>query len=232
MHLHRAQSSALTRKRFLIGSAMLAGAGMTAPVLAANEAAPMSPDAALAKLKAGNATFIEHVSTTRTQTIEERAALGKGQAPFASVLACADSRTTPEIVFNQGLGDIFVVRVAGNVATATELASLEYASAVLKSPLIVVMGHSACGAVKAAIDLTKGQTFPGDIQTLAKIIEPAATKTKSEAGDWVVNAIQENVRLTKATVAASPVLAELANSGGLKIVGAYYQLETGIVTWL
>jgi carbonic anhydrase len=225
-------SSPLSRRGFLIGTAVLTTAtALPSTVLAANATSPMSADDALAKLKEGNAAFARLMLTTRPQTIAERAALGHGQAPFASILSCADSRTTPEIIFNQGLGDIFVVRVAGNVATATERASLEYGAAVLKSPLIVVMGHSSCGAVKAAIDLTKGQNFPGDIQTLATMIEPAARATKGQSGDWTTNAALENVRGTVRTLQASPVLSELLKSGSLKIVGAYYQLDTGVVTF-
>ncbi len=226
-------SFSLTRRAFVVGAAALA-LPLVSPNRsgAANETAPMSPDAALAKLKAGNAVFVTNVSQTRSQTIAERAALGAGQAPFASLLSCADSRTAPEIIFNQGLGDLFVVRVAGNVATATETASLEYGAAVLKSPLIVVMGHSSCGAVKAAIDLTKGSTFPGQIQTLAKIIEPAATQTKGQPGDWTANATKANVLLSMRALQKSDVLSELIKAGTIKLVGAYYQLETGKVTFL
>ena len=189
----------------------------------------MTPAQALEKLIHGNGDFARTMAR-RTQTIEERAALGAGQAPFASILSCADSRTSPEIVFNQGLGDIFVVRVAGNVATATERASLEYAAAVLKSPLIVVMGHSACGAVKAGLDAAKGQTFPGDIQRLADIVRPAAEATKALPGDWVVNATRENVRRVVGELKTSPVLGDLVRSGALDIAGAYYSLDTGIVS--
>jgi carbonic anhydrase len=231
--MNHQRSYSLTRRTFLANASLLAAsAGMISPVLAANAAAPMSPDAALAKLKQGNATFARLMTTTRAQTIAERAALGKGQAPFACILSCADSRTTPEIVFNQGLGDIFVVRVAGNVATPTERASLEYAAAVLRSPLIVVMGHSSCGAVKAAIDLTKGESFPGDIQALARLIEPAAQATKGQSGDWTTNATLQNVRLTMQNLESSPVLAELLQSGELKITGAYYHIDTGIVDFV
>jgi carbonic anhydrase len=221
------QSHNVSRMSFLAGLAALAAS--TLPSSAANEAAPMSSSDAWEKLMAGNRTFVSAMSR-RMQTIEERVALGAGQAPFASVLSCADSRTTPEIVFHQGLGDIFVVRVAGNVATVTERASLEYASAVLKSPLIVVMGHSSCGAVKAAIEATKGQTFPGDIQGLATLIKPAAQATKNQPGDWLVNATKENVRRVVSDLHTSPVIAELVTSKALTIVGAYYTLETGVVT--
>jgi carbonic anhydrase len=231
--MNQLHSSQLTRRGFLVGTAELTTAtALGSTVLAANETSPMSADHALTKLKDGNAAFARLMITTRPQTIAERVALGKGQAPFASILSCADSRTTPEIIFNQGLGDIFVVRVAGNVATVTERASLEYGAAVLKSPLIVVMGHSSCGAVKAAIDLTNGQSFPGDIQNLATLIEPAAKAAKGQSGDWTTNATLENVRATVQTLQASPVLSDLLKSGSLKIVGAYYQLDSGIVTFL
>src|ERR1017187_5349598 len=132
MRTSRDPSFSLTRRAFVVGAAVAALPLVNSSrANAANDAAPMSADAALATLKEGNAAFVSKVTQTRSQTIEERAALGARQAPFASVLTCADSRTTPEIIFNQGLGDIFVVRVAGNVATATEAGSLEYAAAVL-----------------------------------------------------------------------------------------------------
>lgn len=233
MNVDYDRSFPLTRGAFITGAAAVALPIATrSRSIAANASATMTPDAALAKLKQGNATFVAHMTQTRSQTIEERAALGAGQAPFASLLACADSRTAPEIIFNQGLGDIFVVRVAGNVATATETASLEYAAAELKSPLVVVMGHSSCGAVKAAIELTQGKTFPGKIQALAEVIEPAAISSKAAAGSWAVNAAMDNVRLSIRALHASSVLSDLISAGQLKIVGAYYQLETGVVTFL
>ena len=226
------RSFSLTRKWFLAGTAALvASPGVISKASAANATPPMSADAALAKLKAGNVTFVKEMAGTRLQTIEERAALGQGQTPYAAILSCADSRTTPEIIFSEGLGDLFVVRVAGNVASATERASLEYAAAVLKTPLIVVMGHSSCGAVKAAIDLTKGQTFPGDIQELARLIEPAAKETKDQAGDWLKNATLENIKLCIGNLRASAVLDGLVTSGALKLVGAYYEVNTGVVTF-
>jgi len=225
--MNHEQSSNFSRRSFIAGLATLAAGAV--PVSAANQGAPMSSSDAWKKLMAGNRIFVSSMAR-KMQTIEERAALGTGQAPFASILTCSDSRTTPEIIFNQGLGDVFVVRVAGNVATATERASLEYATAVLKSPLIVVMGHSSCGAVKAALDATKGQTFPGDIQQLASIIKPAAVATKSMVGDWSVNATKENVRRVVSDLYTSPVISDLIKSGALTIVGAYYTLETGEVT--
>lgn len=227
-----ARPSSLTRRDLLAGLAGLAaGAYLARPADASNSSAPMSADAALARLKAGNDAFVRAVTTTRTQTIAERAALGKGQSPFASILSCADSRTAPEILFNQGLGDLFVVRVAGNVVTATERGSMEYAAAVLKSPLIVVMGHSSCGAVKAGIGLAKGEKFPGDIEEIAELIEPAAKATKGKPGDWQYNTTLENVRRSIAALQSSKVLTGLMPDG-LKIVGAYHELESGKVTFM
>lgn len=191
----------------------------------------MTSTEALKRLMDGNAVFVSSMAR-QPQTIAERAQLGAGQAPFAAILSCADSRTAPEIVFSQGLGDIFVVRVAGNVATATERASLEYAAAELKSPLIMVMGHSGCGAAKAAIEATKGETYPGDIQQLATLIKPAAENAKGMPGDWTTNTVKENVRLVMGQLHASPLLSELTKSGALQIVGAYYSLDTGAVTLL
>jgi carbonic anhydrase len=223
----RSNSCFISRQAFIAGLAAIAACPL--PAFAANAHAPMSADEALKTLMDGNDIFVGTMAR-KSQTITERAALGAGQSPFASILTCADSRTTPEIIFNQGLGDIFVVRVAGNVATKTETASLEYGCGVLKTPLIIVMGHSSCGAVKAAIDAIKGQTFPGDIGELATLIRPAAEAVKSMPGDWATNATKENVRRVVSGLQQSPVLSDLSKSGALNIVGAYYSLETGTVS--
>ena len=223
----------ITRRDMLAALGLLAASACSwAPARASNAKAPMSADEALARLKQGNDNFLRLMTTTRSQTIAERTALGSGQSPFATILSCADSRTTPEVIFNQGLGDIFVVRVAGNVVTTTEQGSIEYAAAELKSPLVVVMGHSSCGAVKAAIGLTEGEQFPGDIEDIAELIEPAAKATKGKPGDWVYNTTIANVQRSIATLQGSAVLSEMKSKIGLKIVGAYYKLETGKVTFL
>ena len=227
------RSSGLTRRELLAGLALAGiGIGSARFALASNEGSPMSADAALARLKQGNEVFVRSMSTTRSQTVAERVALGQGQAPFATILSCADSRTTPEILFNQGLGDLFVVRVAGNVVTATERGSIEYAAAELKSPLVVVMGHSSCGAVKAALGLVKGEKFPGDIEEIAELIEPAAKATKGKPGDWQTNTAMENVRRSIGALQKSSVLAGMKSAGSLNIVGAYYELATGKVTFM
>jgi len=227
------------RGLFLRGAAVAAAASALeslAPMqsLAATQAgAGVSPDAALAKLMGGNRVFVAEMASTRAQTIEERAALGAGQAPWASILTCADSRLAPEIIFNVGLGDIFVSRVAGNVADPTETASLEYGSAVLGSQLIVVMGHSACGAVQSTIDAANGKTMPSeDLKHLVATIMPAVRSVKGKPGNELVNATKANALAGVAHLQANAILKSIIAHGKLKIVGAYYDLATGKVSLL
>jgi carbonic anhydrase len=170
---------------------------------------------------------------SRVNTIEERAQLGNGQAPWASILTCADSRTAPEILFNQGLGDIFVARVAGNFPPSAEVASLEYASAVLGSHLIVVMGHSACGAMKAAIDYSKGEAMPSeDLTRLVQVLQPAVKRAKAMHGDLLSNAIKANAVIGTEKLRSNAVLESVRKDQNLKIIPAYCDLATGTVTWL
>jgi carbonic anhydrase len=223
-----------------LGRAAVAGAALALGALAPSRiyAAPQagagaSPDAALARLMSGNHVFVETMAATRTQTIAERAALGAGQAPWASILTCADSRLAPEIIFNTGLGDIFVARVAGNIADPAETASLEYGSAVLGSQLIVVMGHSSCGAVKSAIEASKGEKMPSpDLEHLVAAIMPAVRSVSGKPGDPLVNAIKANVLESVHQLRANALLKDLAAHGKLKIAGAYYDLSSGKVSWL
>ena len=147
-----------------------------------------------------------------------------------AILTCADSRVPPEIVFDKGLGDIFDVRVAGNVAGDDETASLEYAAEHLHVPLIVVMGHTHCGAVSAALE---GGTLPGKLPDLMAALRPAVDQSAHEPGDRLDNAVRDNVvHVVEQLRAAKPVLAELVETGKLRIVGAVYSLETGKVNWL
>ena len=209
--------SAFGTPRFRIDAATVAGAGVP-------------PHVALARLIAGNHVFIKEMSRTRTQTIAERVALGGGQAPWASILTCADSRVAPEIVFNVGLGDIFVSRVAGNIVDPTETASLEYGAAVLGSQLIVVMGHSSCGAVKSALEAARGKKMPSaDIERLVGAIVPAVRRVDGQPGDELVNAIKANVRAGVSRLQSNAILSGLSAQGTLKIVGAYYDLASGKV---
>jgi carbonic anhydrase len=223
-----------------LGRAAAAGAAVTLSLLAPARinAAPQAgagvhPDAALARLMRGNHVFVDTMATTRTQTIAERAALGTGQAPWASILTCADSRLAPEIIFNVGLGDVFVSRVAGNVPDPAETASLEYGSAVLGSQLIVVMGHSSCGAVKSAIEAAGGAKMPSaDLEHLVAAIMPAVKSVSGKPGNELVNATKANVLAGVRHLQANPLLKDLSAHGKLKIVGAYYDLASGKVSLL
>ncbi len=219
-------------------SLLSAGAGLAALALDAGPlrlsalASQADGKSHLAALMAGNARFAAGTSHC-TPATARRAELANGQAPFVAVLGCSDSRVPVETIFDHDPGDVFTVRVAGNFATDTGLGSLEYAVAVLKTELIMVLGHSACGAVKAATQAVKGETFPGHIQALATAIEPAAKATEGMSGDWLANAIAENVRMTvKALTAQSNILADAHAAGTIAIVGAFYDLHTGKVRTL
>jgi len=193
-------------------------------------AAPLTADQALATLKAGN----EHYVAGRLDHPHANAArmheLAAGQHPCAAVLSCADSRVPPEIVFDQGLGDLFTIRVAGNVAGDTEIASIEYAAEHLDVPLVIVLGHQKCGAVTAAVEAGEA---PGHLPSLVNAIRPAVEKTKGMSGDRVANAVRANVQLVVAELRASqPILAERIAKHELRVAGAVYSLDTGRVEWL
>lgn len=152
------------------------------------------------------------------------------QYPFASILGCADSRVPAEIVFDQGLGDLFVVRMAGNVVSPTAVGSLEFSTAVLGSQLIVVLGHERCGAVAAAV---KGDPLPGRIGTFVEDIKPAVARVKGKSGDAVENAVIANVQYqVELLQGTSVMLTQMIQEGKLKIVGGRYDLDTGEVTML
>jgi carbonic anhydrase len=175
----------------------------------------------------GNKRFAEGNPTHPNQSIARRQEMAKGQNPRAAVLACADSRVSPEIVFDQGLGDLFVVRVAGNCVNDPILGSLEYAVEHLGTRLIVVLGHQRCGAVAAAC---AGGEAPGHIGSLIQALAPAVDKIgKSEEGrvDWVA---KENVRMmAKSLRSCGPILEEFVRQGKLEVAGAFYNLDTGAV---
>ena len=191
---------------------------------------PVTADSALAELKAGNDHHVKHRYSHPHETAQRLNELVGGQHPHAEILSCADSRVPPEILFDQGLGDLFVVRVAGNVATDTEIGSLEYGAEHLHIPLLVVLGHEGCGAVTAAVQPGEAE---GHIKALVDLIKPAVEKSRGEPGDAVNNAVRANVQLVVQQLRAStPVLSELVAHGKLKIVGGVYSLQTGKVTWL
>lgn len=152
----------------------------------------LTPDEALAKLMEGNQRFVERKRLNPHQDTARLAEVATGQAPFAAILSCADSRVVPEIAFDQGIGDLFVVRVAGNIAITEDIASEEYAVGVLGTPLLLVLGHERCGAVNAALE---GGELPGVIESLVFAIQPAIKASENEAGDRLANAVKANVRV-------------------------------------
>jgi len=190
----------------------------------------VTPDSALAELKAGNAHHVAHRYSHPHETAARLRQLANGQHPHAEVLSCADSRVPPEILFDQGLGDLFVVRVAGNVVSDTELGSLEYGAEHLHVPLLIVLGHQHCGAVTAAVE---GGEAAGHISALTALLGPAVEKTRGMPGDRVENAVRANVEMVvKQLRTSGPLLEKLVKNGELKVVGAVYSLDTGKVTWL
>ncbi|MGI0487778.1 carbonic anhydrase [Pantanalinema rosaneae CENA516] len=187
----------------------------------------LTPDQALQELMTGNQRFATNKRTNPHQTLVRVEQVASGQAPFAAILGCADSRVVSEIAFDQGIGDLFVVRVAGNIAITEAIASLEYAAGVLGSPLIMVLGHRRCGAVDAAV---KGGEYPGMIDSFIYAINAAVESSAGKSGDRLDNAIQENIKLQVRRIKLSPVVADLINKGKLKVVGGYYDLNTGVVS--
>jgi carbonic anhydrase len=190
----------------------------------------LSPDAALERLRQGNARYVEGVSL-RHDFKHEREALAKGQNPYAAILSCADSRIAPEYAFDSARGDLFVCRVAGNFASDETIASLEYAVAVLAAPLILVLGHDGCGAVDAAIkSLKDNTTLPGHMPSLVAAIAPAVKAVSQQAGDTLGNAIRQNVIDNVAKLAsATPILGAAVEQKKLKVVGGIYRLKDGKV---
>jgi len=223
----------VSRRDFVRAAGMgawLAGLGVPLVRPAAVAAAGPTAEQALEKLMAGNKRFVAGKPTRPNQGAKRRGELTKGQWPFASILSCADSRVPPELIFDQGLGDLFIVRVAGNVADDPGIGSLEYGTAVLNAPLIMVLGHSACGAVDATL---KGGEAPGRIGSVVKLIVPAVEKAKGKPGDALANAIHANVTLTVDRLrTTTPILADFVEKKKLKIVGAHYDLASGKVELL
>jgi carbonic anhydrase len=198
----------------------------------AGESANIGADDALSRLLSENRRFVAGKSDEPTgrALIERRRALAKEQKPFAVVVSCSDSRVPPELVFDVSLGDIFVVRTAGEVVDEVGLGSIEYAVEHLATHLIVVLGHQHCGAVSAAV---AGATETGDIPNVLRAISPAIEETKGQSGDPIENAVRANARdIAKHLQSAGPIIAPRVQSGEVKIVAAYYSLDTGQVELL
>ena len=186
--------------------------------------ASVSPDAALARLKVGNARFAAATVSKGKPTAARRAETAKVQHPFAIIVGCADSRTSPELIFDQNIGDLFVVRTAGNLVDDHGLGSIEYAVDHLGTRLIVVLGHERCGAVKAAME---SATAPGHVNSLVRDIQPAVAVAKAEKGDPLANTVKANARLVAEKIRKEAELGE--HKSEVRIVTGYYDLDTGVV---
>jgi carbonic anhydrase len=202
-----------------LGIAAEAGPGYTAE----------QAEQALRLLKEGNQRYRESRLAHPHQSAERRLEVSTAQHPFAQILACSDSRVSPEIIFDEGLGDLFVVRVAGNIVDDAVIGSLEYGAEHLHAPLIVVLGHKSCGAVTAAVQAPEVHDH---VLTLIDAILPAVLSAKNQPGDAIQNAVRANVELTVERLRRSwPTLRRLDGSGAIRILGAIYDLESGEVEW-
>jgi len=225
----------LTRRNTLLGAAAM-GLFWANAVHAKETKAPpkpenvVSPDASLKRLMEGNQRYVEGIAR-RHDFRHEREALAGGQNPYAAILSCADSRIAPEYAFDSGRGDLFVCRVAGNFATEETVASLEYAVAVLAAPLILVLGHDACGAVDATIkSLKDGKPLPGHMPSLVTGLSPSVKAVAEQPGNALDNAILQNVKDTVAKLkTAAPILSAAVEQNKIKVVGGIYRLKDGKV---
>ena len=192
---------------------------------------------ALARLIEGNERYVKAGDSGNNPMVANRASLVDAQHPYATVLTCSDSRVTPEYLFDEGLGNLFVVRVAGNVLDSAAIASLEYGAEHLRTPLLVILGHQNCGAVNAAINAYPKKR-PGYLGQLLSSIYPAVKVATAKTQGYKISetlefAIEENVRQSRnALIETSPVIQQLVNEGTLKIVTGVYQLDSGRVKWI
>ncbi len=215
--------------RFLVSVSVMCLAAMTAaPGFSASKAGVgISAEEAYQRLMEGNARFVAGKSAHPDQSAARVAELESGQHPFAVVLGCADSRVSPEVIFDQGLGDLFVLRVAGNVPDDEMTGSIEYAVEHLGAKLVMVLGHEKCGAVQATV---QGGEVPGHLPSIVGRIKPSVAEAKALPGDVVSNCVRINVQHVVTELRGSePILKELVETGKLKIVGARYDLHTGKV---
>ncbi len=215
-----------------------AAAGTIAPVAGAAPPAviqaptDLTPAQALARLEQGNVEFLRGEQRPESTSAKRRLELAAGQAPFAAYVTCSDSRVPPELLFGRGLGELFIIRNAGNTVDTVALGSVEYAVGVLGVPLVVVMGHESCGAVKAAVDVVENNaTFPGQIGRMIEPIIPAVLNSRENGKVSLENAVRSNVRRVVDYLRnqTDPLMQKPLADGRLRIVGAYYDLSTGEV---
>jgi carbonic anhydrase len=225
-----------SRRKMLatLGIASLSLAGMAGHASAAPPKPDnvLNPDEALERLMRGNERYASNQSAERDFS-STRSSLAMAQNPYACLLSCADSRVSPELCFDEARGDLFVARIAGNYVTTDILASLEYGTAVLQAPLIMVLGHTRCGAISATVDaLQKDAAFPGHIQNITTALMPAVRAAVSEkhGGTLIEAATKENIRRNVGLLQeATPLLSRSVRDGKVKIVGGIYRLDTGRV---
>jgi carbonic anhydrase len=229
---------AVTRRGFLAGVGLGLAAGGVAfglgPAFAAASGpkTSMTADEALARLKAGNERYVSNPELCTADLQARRSKVAESQAAWATIVGCSDSRVPPELLFGGlGPGELFVARNAGNMVDTATMGTVEYGSAVLGAPLILVLGHERCGAVVAACDVvTKKATFPGSIGPMVKAIVPAATAVRNQPGDFVDNTIRESAKRTAIQIATkSPIIAPLVKKGSVKVVAGRYDLDDGKV---
>jgi len=235
--------SSLSRRNLLLAGAASVASTVTAsamqdgkgfqPIPTKDGVTTLTPDQALEVLIEGNKAFLEGKDSNPPIGPQRRLELAKGQSPFCAYVSCSDSRVPPELLFGRGLGELFIVRNAGNTVDTSALGSIEFAVAVLKVPLIVVMGHEACGAVDAARKVVQENArFPSAIGDMIQPIIPAVLGARDAQGKISLeNAIQENVRriVQRLRKESDPILLKPQQAGQLKIVGAYYSLTRGQV---
>jgi len=222
------------RRAFLrLGAGIAAAAAVSGSAFAAGgPTTSLTADQALAKLKAGNQRYVSSPQACVADLAKARADVAKHQAPWVTILSCADSRVPPELIFGgQNVGELFIARNAGNMADTATLGTIEYGAAVLGVPLIVVLGHESCGAVAAACEIVEKNTkFPGSIGPMLEPIIPAALAVKGKPGDFVDNAVRQNaMRTASRIVSASNIIADLVKNGKVKVVAARYDLDDGLV---
>src|SRR3989304_2651227 len=195
-----------------------------------SETPVINADEALQRLNEGNQRFVAMKPIHPNFTAKRRTEVAKGQKPFAIIFGCVDSRVPPELVFDRGLGDLFVIRTAGQALDNAALGSIEFGVKKLNIPLVMVLGHEKCGAVAATIEVVEKKAVAhGQINTLVEIIKPAVGKVMGQPGDLLENSVRANIQLTVDKLKASPLLSKYLDKGKIKIVGARYDLETGVV---
>lgn len=238
--MHRALSEYRSHRRTVLRAGLASLLGLAVAAFRAPRWAPAAqlpvrtPAEALQRLLDGNRRFVEGRPLNPNQSIARREEVALGQEPFAIILSCVDSRVPPETVFDQGLGDLLVARTAAAITSPEVIGSIEFGVAAFNSPLVLVLGHTSCGAVVAAVDAIQNNVEPpGQIGAVVATIRPSIEQAMTQPGDLVANAIRATVRNSVAQLlTAQPIIAERVATGAVQVVGAEYDLATGVVELL